>query len=150
MWRLRLAALAAGIGFLGVALGIRVLASTGGVLDSSGALAQYSGTALYASVIYAGVLLVAPGTKPLVAGAAAIAFCWFVEFLQLTGLPAELSQRSVPARLVLGVQFDATDLAWYAVGVLPLMVLHRAAARRTPASTVDAQAREKPAATDAK
>jgi hypothetical protein len=49
MWRLRLAALAAGIGFLGVALGIRVLASTGGVLDSSGALAQYSGTALYAS-----------------------------------------------------------------------------------------------------
>jgi len=37
-------------GFPAVALGIRLLAG-GGVLDSSGALAQRSGTALYASMI---------------------------------------------------------------------------------------------------
>jgi Protein of unknown function (DUF2809) len=130
-WRVRLGALAAAGGFLAVALGIRVLAGRGGVLDSSGALAQYSGTALYAAMIYAGVFLLVPGAKPWAAGAAAIAFCWLVELFQLTGLPAELSERSLVARLVLGVQFDARDLAWYAVGVLPLAVLHAALLRET-------------------
>jgi len=135
-WRIRLVALAAASAFIAVALGIRVLASSGGILDSSGAIAQYSGTALYASVVYAGVFVVAPSTRPSLAAAVAIFFCWLVEFLQLTGVPAELSQRSMLARLVLGVQFDAVDLPWYAVGVLPLAVLHRAAARNG-ASTVD-------------
>jgi membrane-associated PAP2 superfamily phosphatase len=126
----RLAALTAVSGFLAVALGIRALAGSGGVLDSSGALAQYSGTALYASMIYSAVFLMAPGTRPMVAGAAATTFCWLVELLQLTGLPAELSEHSLVARLVLGVQFDAIDLAWYAIGVLPLVVLHRVLAHR--------------------
>lgn len=58
------------------------------------------------------------------AGTIAVAFCWLVEFLQLTGIPAALSERSVVARLALGVQFDATDLVWYLVGVLPLVLLH--------------------------
>jgi hypothetical protein len=60
----------------------------------------------------------------------ALTFCWFIELLQLTGLPAELSERSLVARLVLGVQFDALDLVWYAVGVLPLTALHGALARQ--------------------
>ncbi|WP_285559075.1 DUF2809 domain-containing protein [Actinoplanes regularis] len=128
--RTRLAALAAAGEFLAVALGIRVLGASSGVLDSSGALAQHSGTALYASMIYAGVFLPAPAARPWFAGAAAIAFCWLVELLQLTGVPAELSAHSLIARLVLGVQFDALDLAWYVVGVLPLAVLHAAVARR--------------------
>lgn len=123
-WRVRLAGLAAVGGFLAIALGIRVLASGDGVLDSSGALQQHSGTALYASMIYAGVYFLAPRAAPAVAGAAAGAFCWLVELFQLTGVPAELSARSVIARLALGVQFDATDLAWYVVGVLPLVLLH--------------------------
>lgn len=54
-WRVRLTALAAAGGFLVVALGIRVLAGRGGVLDSAGALPQYSGTALYAAMVYAGL-----------------------------------------------------------------------------------------------
>nr|BFE73685.1 hypothetical protein GCM10020092_069860 [Actinoplanes digitatis] len=58
-WRVRLVAVLAAGGFLALALGIRVAAG-GGVLDSSGALAQYSGTVLYASMIYAGVFLVVP------------------------------------------------------------------------------------------
>ena len=122
-------ALAAATGFLLVGLGIRVLASGGGVLDSSGALAQHSGTALYAAMIYAGVFIVRPRTTPWMAAAVALAFCWLVEALQLTGLPAELSERSLAARLVLGVQFDPLDLAWYAVGVLPPALLHGALAR---------------------
>mgnify|MGYP006209449949 CR=1 FL=1 len=64
------------------------------------------------------------------AGAVAVTFCWLVELLQLTGLPAELSERSLAARLILGVQFDATDLAWYLVGVLPLVMLHAGVDRR--------------------
>lgn len=115
-------------GFLAVALTIRVWASEQGALDSSGALAQDSGTILYASMIYAGVFVLAPWTRPVVAGAAAIGFCWLVELLQLTGLPADLSGRSLVARLVLGVQFDAGDLVWYPVGVVPLAVLHLAGA----------------------
>lgn len=123
-WRVRLVALAAVGGILAIALGVRVLASGNGVLDSSGALRQHSGTALYASMVYAGVFVLAPRARPMVAGAIAAAFCWLVEFLQLTGIPAALSERSVVARLALGVQFDATDLAWYLVGVLPLVLLH--------------------------
>jgi hypothetical protein len=119
-----LTALVAAVGFLVVGLGIRLLAGHGGVLDGSGPWAQYSGTALYAAMIYAGVFLLVPGAEPWVAGVAAVAFCWLVEVLQLTGLPAELSERSLLARLVLGVHFDALDLLWYAIGVLPLVVLH--------------------------
>jgi hypothetical protein len=128
-WRVRLAALLAAGGFLVVALGIRLLAAGDGVLDSSGALAQYSGTALYASMIYAGVFVVLPTAGPVRAGAAAIIFCWVVELSQLTGVPAALSERSVLARLALGVRFDAADLAWYPVGVLPLVLLQVAITR---------------------
>jgi hypothetical protein len=81
-------------------------------------------------MVYAGVFLVRPGAGPKVAGAAAVAFCWFVEFLQLTGVPAELSERSLVARLVLGARFDAVDLVWYVVGVVPLAVCHAVLARR--------------------
>jgi hypothetical protein len=127
-WRVRSIALVAVAGFLAVALGIRA-AGGQGALDSSGALAQYSGTVLYASMIYSGVFVLAPSAGPLRAGAAAILFCWFVEFLQLTGLPAYLSERSLVARLVLGVQFDPGDLAWYPVGVLPLVAAHLVVAK---------------------
>jgi hypothetical protein len=128
-WRVRLAGLAAAGGFLATALGIRVLANGDGVLDSSGALQQYSGTALYASMVYAGMFVLVPTARPVVAGVAALTFCWLVELLQLTGLPAELSEHSLAARMVLGVQFDAADLAWYLVGVLPLVFLQTLAGR---------------------
>jgi len=123
--RVRLIAVVAAIGFVALGLGIRAYAGPDGV-------AQYPATALYASMIYASVLLVLPDIRAAVAGAAAITFCWLIEFLQLTGVPAALAERSVLARLVLGEQFDAVDLAWYAVGVLPLVVLHRISDRRRP------------------
>ncbi|MGC5022007.1 DUF2809 domain-containing protein [Micromonospora sp. DT47] len=103
--------------FLALALLIRVV--------DDGALRQYSGTALYASMVWAGVLFLWPRMAPVPTGAIAIVFCWLVECGQLTGVPAELSARSLVARLALGVQFDPVDLAWYPIGVVPLVVLHR-------------------------
>ncbi|MFG3420295.1 DUF2809 domain-containing protein [Micromonospora sp. NPDC049460] len=113
--RCRILMLAAAAVFLAVALVIRATAG--------GGLEQHSGTALYGSMVWAGVLFLRPRTAPLSAGALAVAFCWAVEVSQLTGIPAALSARSLVARLVLGVQFDPVDLAWYPVGVLPLVAL---------------------------
>lgn len=97
---------------------------TGRVLESADAVAQFSGTALYASTVYAGTFVLRPRTAPLTAGATAIGFCWLVEVFQITGVPAALSAHSVLARLALGVRFDPVDLAWYPVGVLPLVAAH--------------------------
>jgi hypothetical protein len=41
-----------------------------------------------------------------------------------------LSERSLAARLVLGAHFDWVDVAWYPVGVVPLVVLHLVVSRR--------------------
>ncbi len=120
--------------FLGLALLVRVV--------DDGALRQYSGTALYASMVWAATLFLWPRLAPVPAGILATAFCWVVELAQLTGVPAELSARSLAARLALGVQFDPVDLAWYPAGVVPLMVLHhlvRARHRRNHRATSSSQ-----------
>lgn len=114
---LRVLMLAAAAVFLAVALVVRAAAD--------GGIEQHSGTALYACVVWAGVVFVRPRTAPLPAGAIAVAFCWTVEVSQLTGIPAALSAHSLLARLALGVRFDPVDLAWYPVGVLPLAALHQ-------------------------
>jgi hypothetical protein len=111
-------------------LGLRAVAT--------GDLAKYGGDALYTLLLLALVVSAAPRTTPWKAAALALAVSWAVEFSQLTGLPAELSRRSVAARLVLGSTFNAPDLLWYAVGaVAGLLVLagHRAlrGRARTPA-----------------
>ena len=82
-------------------------------------------------MVYAGVVFLWPRITPLRAGAIAIGFCWLVEFAQLTGVPAELSAHSLLARLVLGVSFDWTDILWYPVGVVPLIVLDSLLGART-------------------
>ena len=91
--------------------------SSGVQLDLGGLIEQSSGTALYASMTYAGVLFLWPRLTPPVAGVIALAWCWGAEFFQLTGIPAALSARSLLARLVLGSTFNAPDLFWYVVGV---------------------------------
>jgi hypothetical protein len=121
--RVRLVAVTAVAVFLALAFGIRLEITGGGLVNGAAGLAQYSGTALYAATVYAGVFVLAPRTRPWVAGVVAIAFCWIVEFFQITGVPAELSDRSVLARLALGRTFDPSDLAWYVVGVLPLVAV---------------------------
>lgn len=117
----RVAAVVAAAVFLGVALGIREL--TGGHLTGNTALEQDSGTALYASAVYAAVVFLRPWMAPLVAGAWALGFCWAIEAFQLTDVPRTLSRYSIVLRLIFGNAFDWTDVWWYPVGVVPLVLL---------------------------
>ncbi|WP_436527337.1 DUF2809 domain-containing protein [Actinoplanes sp. HUAS TT8] len=110
-----MAALAAAVGCVLLAFGIRIL--TGSPLLSTGLVEQASGTALYAAAVFCGVIVLWPRMPVRWVALITAGYCWAVEFLQLTGVPAELSARSVVARLVLGVSFDPSDLAWYLVGV---------------------------------
>jgi hypothetical protein len=123
--RARVAALAAA-GLILVA-GLTVRAVT------TGAFAKYAGVALYAALVYALVVVLAPRLRPLWTAVVAVGFCWLVEVAQLTPYPAELSARSGLARLVLGSTFHPPDLFWYAVGVAAMAgghtLLTRAAAR---------------------
>ncbi|MBB2940400.1 hypothetical protein FB565_000104 [Actinoplanes lutulentus] len=124
MIKVRATAVLAALVILAVALGIRLMPGSGGILDGSGAFAQNSGTALYASMIYAGVFVLVPAARPVTAGIAAIGFCWAVELFQLTGVPEHLSERSLIARLVLGAHYDSADMLWYPIGVIPLVAIH--------------------------
>ena len=111
-----------------VAFGIRAL--TGSTLETTGALEQISGTALYASAFYGGLLFLWPRVSAPMLGVATVGFCWAVEFFQLTGIPARLSEHSVVARLVLGESFDPADLAWYVLGAALAVGAHRLLAAR--------------------
>lgn len=115
-WLVRVLMVVSATFFLAVGLGIRAI--------TDGVIGQYSGAALSGAIVYAIVLFVRPPISPVVAGGIATVCCWVVEFFQLTGVPATLSQRSLLARLVLGAQFDIIDVAWYPVGIVPLAVLH--------------------------
>ncbi|GGW54313.1 hypothetical protein FHS32_005030 [Streptomyces albaduncus] len=106
--RTRRAAVVAAPAIVGAGLGLRAVAA--------GDVAKYGGDALYTLLIMALVIAVAPRVTPLKAAGVALAVSWGVEFLQLTGLPAELSRHSTAARLILGSTFNAPDLFWYAVG----------------------------------
>ena len=101
--------------------GLAVRAGTGG------AFAKYAGVALYAALVYAIVVWIAPRTAPVPAAAIALATCWAVEFAQLTPVPAALSERSIVARLVLGSTFNPPDLAWYAAGIAVVLLAHHTA-----------------------
>nr|WSW67570.1 DUF2809 domain-containing protein [Streptomyces sp. NBC_00995] len=107
---LRARGVAAGAAVLTVAagLGVRTVAD--------GAVAKYAGDALYTVLVCALVALCAPRARPLAVAGAGLGISWAVELLQLTGVPAELSERSTAARLVLGSTFNPPDLLWYAVG----------------------------------
>ena len=130
MVRGRLPAVAAVALILGLAFAIRA--------GSDGWLEQHSGTALYAAMIYAGMFVLRPACPSVRAGVLAVAFCWAVEAFQLTGVTAALAERSLAARLVLGARFDWVDVAWYPVGVVPLVVLHLLVIRRAAVSAATA------------
>ena len=108
---------------LGVAFGIRLF--TGSTMETTGALEQISGTALYASAFYGGLVFLQPRARAAMLAVASVGFCWAVEFFQLTDIPARLSAHSVVARLVLGESFDPADLVWYVLGVALAVGVHR-------------------------
>ncbi|KOU01710.1 membrane protein [Streptomyces sp. NRRL F-5755] len=94
-------------------LGVRAGAARTGLGPD---VAKYAGDALYTVLVQTLVVVAAPRVRPPVAAGVALAISWAVEFAQLSDVPAELSRRSVVARLVLGSTFNAPDLFWYAVG----------------------------------
>jgi sugar (pentulose or hexulose) kinase len=116
--RIRLGAAGAAVVTIGAGLGLRAVAT--------GSLAKYGGDALYTVLLLALVVLVAPRVRPLTAAGSALAVSWGVEFLQLSEVTAELSQRSAVARLVLGSTFNPPDLFWYAVGASAGWLVHTA------------------------
>jgi len=113
----RRAALVAATLILAAGLTVRAVAG--------GAFAKYGGVALYAALVHALVVGLAPRLAPERAAAIALAFCWAVEFAQLSPVPAALSADSTLARLVLGSTFHPPDLAWYMVGVAFMYGGHR-------------------------
>ncbi|MEV4321132.1 ribosomal maturation YjgA family protein [Microbispora rosea] len=116
MPRRRLAALAAAVVVVAAGLAVRALLPS--------AVAKYAGDLLYTVLVYALVVVAAPRARPFVVAAVALGVSWLVEFAQLTGVPAELSAHSTPARLVLGTTFNAPDLFWYAVGAAVGYAVH--------------------------
>ncbi|MEU0372005.1 DUF2809 domain-containing protein [Streptomyces sp. NPDC006283] len=121
--RTRAAAAAAAVVTVVAGLGIRALVD--------GCVAKYAGDALYAVLILALVVFVAPRSRPVAAAGVALGFSWAVELLQLTGVPAELGRRSAIAHLVLGSTFNAPDLVWYAVGAALGWCVHGLLVRRS-------------------
>ncbi|MFI0352482.1 DUF2809 domain-containing protein [Actinomadura sp. 9N407] len=128
----RLLMVVSAAGFAGAAYAIRAM--------MDGPIEQYSGAALSGAIVYTIVIFIRPRISPLPAGGAVIAYCWFIEFSQLTPIPGALSQRSWLARQLLGAQFDLTDVVWYPVGVIALAAAHWFLRARTRSRTEPAPA----------
>jgi Protein of unknown function (DUF2809) len=136
---IRLVLVAMAFVFVAVALGVRLVLA--GRLDSTGWWEQSTGTALYAGVVYLAVLFLRPRITPYLAGGTALAFCWLVEAFQLTPVPAALSAHSPLIRLLLGAHFDWNDVAWYPVGIVPLVVLDALVGVRSRSTSGSARGR---------
>lgn len=82
------------------------------------AATDIAGDLLYASAVYAGLVVVFPRWVPLLTGAVAAAWCIAIELFQLTGIPVALGAEFLPAMLVLGTVFDPRDLLVYVVTIV--------------------------------
>jgi hypothetical protein len=101
-----------------------------GAVALAAAPRDVAGDALWAMMMAWWVGVVAPHRAPLARAAVALTVCFAVEASQLVhtaGLDA--LRRTVPGRLVLGSDFDARDLAAYALGVASALVLELGARR---------------------
>jgi len=100
------------------AAAVTVAAGLGARGALSGDIAKYAGDALYTMLLFWLVLLVVPRTRAVHAAAVAFGVSAAIELFQLTGVPADLAQRSELARLALGTTFNPPDLFWYLVGAV--------------------------------
>ena len=96
----------------------------------SGPIADLVGDALYAVMIYLFIAIAFPRAAFWVVGVTALTLCTLVECFQLTGLPGLWAESFWPVRLVLGIGFDARDLAAYAVGAGVATLVDVAVSRR--------------------
>jgi|GEM_PF-1854851 len=78
--------------------------------------ADQFGTVTYVVAIGLLIMLLLPRLRPWLVAVLAAAAAVGIEFAQLTGVPAALSQAVPPLRLVLGSSFSAADVAWSVVG----------------------------------
>ncbi|MGJ0389804.1 DUF2809 domain-containing protein [Microbacterium sp. CGR1] len=99
----------------------------------SGPVADFTGDALYAVMIYLVIAAVFARAACWVIGAVAVVVCTLIELFQLTGIPAGWAEAFWPVRLVLGAGFDARDLIAYAVGAITATVCDLVLRRRSPA-----------------
>lgn len=84
---------------------------------ADGPVGGFAGDALYAALIVVLVAFAVPRAARWVAPVVALAFCWAIEFLQLTPIPHAVSASIHGAYFVLGSTFQWIDLVAYAVGV---------------------------------
>jgi len=90
-----------------------------------------AGDALWAMMIFAWLGALRPMASLTVRGGAALAICWAVEISQLYHTPSlDALRQTTIGQLVLGTDFDARDLAAYALGVLAATALEALARRR--------------------
>jgi hypothetical protein len=87
------------------------------LLAPAGVVADAAGDILYAALITLLVRFVAPRARWRVTAVVASAWCFGVELLQLTSLPAQWAASFSPLRLVFGIGFSPWDLLWFAAGV---------------------------------
>jgi hypothetical protein len=90
-----------------------------------GLVGDLLGSMLYTVLLALLLALVAPRLPAVATAAAATVASVAVELLQLSGLPATVSQAFPPAAWVLGSTFAATDLLGYLAGGVSGLVLLR-------------------------
>lgn len=95
-----------------------------------------AGDALYAALIYAGIVVLAPRWPAVVVGAVTFGWCGAVELLQLTGLPERWAEAWAPLVLVFGTVFDARDLLIYSATALVVTLADRVGSRLGSAADV--------------
>ncbi|MFJ2620066.1 DUF2809 domain-containing protein [Glutamicibacter sp. NPDC087344] len=102
---------------------------------SHGLAADLSGGLLYAVLIYILFAILSPKRSPLIPAALAGLWCFGIEFLQLTNLPAQISTAFPAAHLIFGSSFAALDLLAYTAGILMALWIDRLLLKRagTPA-----------------
>lgn len=82
------------------------------------ALPKEVGDALYATMAFWGIAVIAPRARTWGIAIMALAWCFAVEFFQLVRAPwLDAVRATTPGRLVLGQGFHAFDLVCYAIGV---------------------------------
>jgi Protein of unknown function (DUF2809) len=119
---------------LGAAILLGLIVHTG-LPDT--AATDIAGDALYPIAMYAGIVLIAPRSRPIVVGLLALAWCIGIEFFQLTGIPSAAGAVFPPAMLVLGTVFDARDLWVYALTIVVVWAIDGMLDRGRSAGTTE-------------
>ncbi|GAB2612421.1 hypothetical protein GCM10027067_24980 [Pseudactinotalea suaedae] len=96
------------------------------------------GTLAYGAAAVAVAALALPRRGALLPGAIGTGLACAVEILQLTGVPAALSERFPPAALLLGSSFDPVDVLLLIAGGVGAVLALSVPSRVAPASHADA------------